>query len=108
MFGLSMTEMVFLGVLALIVIGPKQLPELARNLGRFMSELKRATDGFTTELKNQARVDFNLEAHRLKDREVVPPHEEMPPSEASHGPESVVRPVEQMSFPIDEKPEKPS
>lgn len=60
MFGLSLGEVLFLGIIALIVIGPKQLPELARNLGRFLNELKRATDGFTTDLKDQAKIDFDL------------------------------------------------
>ena len=44
--------MVFLAVLALIVIGPKQLPELARTLGRFINELKRSSDVLTEEIKN--------------------------------------------------------
>lgn len=61
MFGLSLGEILVLGVMALIVIGPKQLPELARNLGRFMNELKRATDGFTEDIKQQANLDFDLE-----------------------------------------------
>ncbi len=59
MFGLSFGEILFLGILALIVVGPRQLPELARQIGRFMSEIRRATDGFTNELKRQARVDLD-------------------------------------------------
>lgn len=51
MFNIGFTEMVVLGVLALVLIGPKQLPELARTLGRFMNEFKRSTDAFKDELK---------------------------------------------------------
>ncbi|KYG70826.1 hypothetical protein AZI85_02530 [Bdellovibrio bacteriovorus] len=62
MFGLGMSELIFLGVLALIVIGPKELPELARTLGRFINELKRSTNILGEDLKQQARfdrIDFN-------------------------------------------------
>ena len=57
MFGLGMSEIIFLAVLALIVIGPKELPELARTLGRFLNELKRSTDSMGDELKQQMRLD---------------------------------------------------
>lgn len=47
MFGFSMGEMLLLMAIALIAIGPKQLPEVARTLGKFMNELKRATSDFS-------------------------------------------------------------
>ncbi|WP_413582999.1 twin-arginine translocase TatA/TatE family subunit [Bdellovibrio sp. HCB288] len=52
-----MSELIFLGALALIVIGPKELPQLARTLGRFLNELKRTTGDLTDELKAQAKFD---------------------------------------------------
>lgn len=58
MLGFSFGEILFLAVLALIVIGPKQLPEVARNIARFLNELKRTTNTFTNEIKTQARVDL--------------------------------------------------
>lgn len=57
MFGLGMSEIIVLGVLALIVIGPKELPELARTIGRFMNELKRSSNILTDELKHHTRID---------------------------------------------------
>ncbi|MEN0057804.1 MAG: twin-arginine translocase TatA/TatE family subunit [Bdellovibrio sp.] len=57
MFGLGMSEIIFLAILALIVIGPKELPELARTLGRFLNELKRSTNVLSDELKQQVRID---------------------------------------------------
>lgn len=57
MFGLSFFEILFLAALALIVIGPKELPVVARTLGRFINELKRSTNTFTEDLKQQARID---------------------------------------------------
>ena len=52
MFGLGFSEIVVLGVLALILLGPEQLPDLARKLGKFINELKRTTDGIKEEFKS--------------------------------------------------------
>tara|TARA_B110001454_G_scaffold219198_1_gene251571 strand:+ start:149237 stop:149704 length:468 start_codon:yes stop_codon:yes gene_type:complete len=62
MFGLGMSELILLGVLALILIGPKQLPEVARTLGRFLNDLKRSADGLTEDIKKQARVDLDFDS----------------------------------------------
>ncbi len=60
MFGFSVGEILFLAVIALIVIGPKQLPDFARQIGRLMNDIKRSTSDFAEEMKNQARVDLDL------------------------------------------------
>lgn len=44
MFGMGMSEILLVLALALIVIGPKKLPGLARALGRGLAEFRRATD----------------------------------------------------------------
>ena len=44
MLGIGMQEIIIILVVALIVIGPKKLPDLARALGRAMGEFRRATD----------------------------------------------------------------
>ena len=43
MFNLGFSEILIIGVLALLLIGPKQLPEVAKVLGRMMNEFKKAT-----------------------------------------------------------------
>lgn len=74
MFGLGMSEIIFLAVLALIVIGPKQLPEVARTLGRFLNELKRSTNVLSEEIKQQTRFDeLNLRDHFLRPQPPKPP-----------------------------------
>jgi sec-independent protein translocase protein TatB len=57
MLGLSLPEIIFLAVLALVVIGPKQLPEVARTLGRMLSELRRASSSLTDEIREHVKVD---------------------------------------------------
>jgi sec-independent protein translocase protein TatB len=61
MFNLGFMEMVVVGVLALIFIGPKQLPEIARVLGRMIKEFKSATSelsGGLLDIKNELREPF--------------------------------------------------
>lgn len=43
MFGIGMPEMLLILAVALIVVGPKKLPELAKTIGRSLGELKKAT-----------------------------------------------------------------
>jgi TatA/E family protein of Tat protein translocase len=53
MFGIGMPEMLLILAIALIVIGPKKLPDLAKSLGRALGEFKRAT----TEIKETMAID---------------------------------------------------
>jgi TatA/E family protein of Tat protein translocase len=46
--GLGPTELIFILALALIVFGPKKLPEMARSLGKALQELKKASQGIQT------------------------------------------------------------
>ena len=56
MFGIGMPEMFLILAIALIVIGPKKLPDLAKSLGRAFAEFKRAT----SELKESMEIDTEL------------------------------------------------
>ncbi len=58
MFGLGFSEIVVIAVLALILIGPKELPEVARVLGRFINDLKRSSDHLADEIKSQAKWEM--------------------------------------------------
>ncbi len=49
MFNLGFTEMIILGVIILVFVGPNELPELARMVGRFLNEFRRSTDALKEE-----------------------------------------------------------
>ena len=58
MFGLGAGEMLIIVAFALIFIGPKKLPELARNLGKGLREFQKAKDEFMHHVENE-KADIN-------------------------------------------------
>jgi Tat protein translocase TatB subunit len=55
MFGIGMPELLLILGLALIVLGPKKLPELAKTLGKGLAEFRRATDDLKEEFRQMER-----------------------------------------------------
>jgi len=63
MFGIGITEIIIILIVALLVVGPKKLPELAKTLGRGMAEFRKTADDF----KESIYQDDNIvEADRKK------------------------------------------
>lgn len=58
MFGsLGAPELIFILVLALIIFGPRRLPEIGRTLGRAMGEFRRATTDFKRAVDTELTLD---------------------------------------------------
>ena len=57
MFDIGLQELVLIFVIALLVFGPKNLPQLGRSLGRAMREFKRASDEFRTTIETNLEMN---------------------------------------------------
>ena len=50
---MSFSETIFLFVLALVIFGPKKLPEIARQVGKYMNEFRRASNEFKAQIEQE-------------------------------------------------------
>jgi TatA/E family protein of Tat protein translocase len=75
---LGFPEMIFIFLLALIIFGPKKLPEIGRQIGKALNEFKRASNEFRAQIETEiANIDREVQP---RDREVQPRQEILPPS----------------------------
>jgi Tat protein translocase TatB subunit len=83
MFGIGMTELLVIFVIALIVLGPKRLPELARSLGKSLNEFRRASSDLRREfldVTEEVRID---PPKPTGDAPAVPPAPAQPQAEGA-------------------------
>ncbi|MBN1880641.1 MAG: twin-arginine translocase TatA/TatE family subunit [Deltaproteobacteria bacterium] len=68
MFGISTQEIIIILVIALLILGPKQLPELAKTVGKGLSELRKAMDGVRDTVNPSKVFDKMMEEGEKKER----------------------------------------
>jgi TatA/E family protein of Tat protein translocase len=102
MFDIGLQELVLIFVIALLVFGPKNLPQLGRSLGRAMREFRRASDEF------RSTIETNL---KINEPDPVPEPAPLatPPEAGAEAtataqalPESVLNPYETQPIPVPE------
>jgi sec-independent protein translocase protein TatA len=80
MFGpIGMPELIIILVIALIIFGPRKLPELGKSLGRSLNEFKKAS----TDLQNTLEQEIRLEEQKEQAEQARPRAESARPPEAS-------------------------
>jgi TatA/E family protein of Tat protein translocase len=92
MFGsIGMPELIIILVIALIIFGPRKLPELGRSLGKSIGEFKRASNELRSTLEEEIRVEEQRErtstaAAATPPSPTPPPADEEPtPVSRTHG-----------------------
>jgi len=67
MFGLGIPELIVIFVIALVVFGPKKLPDLGRALGKGIAEFKRATEEVKETIETEVRAaESKIDIEKLK------------------------------------------
>jgi Tat protein translocase TatB subunit len=67
MFGIGIPELIIIFVIALIVLGPDKLPQLARQLARLIAELKKAGEDFKSQMDIEALKDIKHPKEMLRE-----------------------------------------
>src|ERR1700751_5617881 len=67
---LGFPEMVFIFILALVIFGPKKLPEIGRQIGRALNEFKRASNEFKSQIEAEIA---NIERETATSQQILPP-----------------------------------
>jgi Tat protein translocase TatB subunit len=116
MFGLGMPEILMILAIALIVIGPKKLPDLAKTLGRAMGEFKRSAQDFKRSIDVETTVkdikdvadpkidlqDIIKDANKKKEAPPAPADEKT----SDHGPVDPYPGQESSKVPEENQPDK--
>ncbi len=67
MFGLGIPELIVIFVIALVVFGPKKLPELGKSIGRAMAEFKKASEEFQESVRSEMKeVEKSADLEEIK------------------------------------------
>jgi TatA/E family protein of Tat protein translocase len=74
---IGMPEMVVIAVIALIIFGPRKLPELGKSLGKSIAEFKRASNELKNTLEDEIRTEELQEARKSAQ---IPPTASVPPA----------------------------
>ena len=103
MGSLGVPELIVIFVIALIIFGPRKLPEIGRSLGKSLAEFKKASNDLRNTLEEEIRLDeqrSQLEASRAAEAQMQPPPVSQPSATVAHAQEPVPVPHGQEAIPV--------
>ncbi len=92
----GMSEMIFIFLAALILVGPKKLPEIMRQVGKWMNEFKRASNEFKYQIESEIH---NLERETERAKQTI-----LPPAPMAAAPQGTIASGTISSEPVLEAP----
>ena len=78
MFGIGLPELIVILVLALLIFGPKKLPELGQTVGKWISEFRKVAQGLSEDFKESLDRE-------VPDKDISSPEETGPKEDKGHG-----------------------
>jgi sec-independent protein translocase protein TatA len=76
-FGIGLPEMALIFIVALLIFGPKKLPEIGRSLGKALRSFQEASKEFESEFKREAQqIEESVKMQASLEESANPPHRE--------------------------------
>ena len=108
MFGsLGFTELLFIFVIALIVFGPRKLPELGKSLGQALGQFKRASEDFKRSWEEEVELEKRRPVEAVRPASGAIAQSAPADEPAIHGPAGPLPSVEEVPAPREEKAADP-